>query len=106
MAEEKCLSSMDYFILIVNGLHNKTTLKQRLVLTLANKAYADNYVRSANTITDYVAKNWWKKKGIAKPEGITEFYKVPQVVWNMQFDKFTEDLIIMHNIKTRNIFSR
>jgi len=57
---------------------------------LANKAYADNYVRSANTITDYVARNWWKKKGIALPEGMTEFYGVPQVVWNMQFEKFKE----------------
>ena len=58
--------------------------------TLANKAYADNYVRSANTITDYVAKNWWRRKGIAEPEGITEFYAVPQVVWQMHFNKFKE----------------
>ena len=58
--------------------------------TLANKSYADNYVRSTNTITDYVARHWWKKKGIAEPEGITEFYKVPQVVWRMHFDKFKD----------------
>ena len=58
--------------------------------TLANKSYADNYVRSTNTVTDYVARHWWKRKGIAEPEGITEFYKVPQVVWRMHFDKFKE----------------
>ena len=69
---------------------NQSNCKATFGTTLANKAYADNYVRSANTITDYVAKNWWKKKGIATPEGMTEFYGVPQVVWNMHFDKFKE----------------
>ena len=57
--------------------------------TLPNKAYADNYVRSSNTITDYVKRNWWLKKGIAEPEGITEFI-MHQVVWRMYFDKFKE----------------
>ena len=58
--------------------------------TLANKAYSDNYVKSTNTITDYIKRNWWKRKGIAVPEGIYDFYQVPQVVWNINFNKFKE----------------
>ena len=41
--------------------------------TLANKAYSSNYVKSTNTITDYIKRNWWKQKGIAVPEGIYDF---------------------------------
>jgi len=68
----------------------QSNFKATFGTTLANKAYADNYVRSSNTITDYVKRHWWLKKGIAEPEGITEFYTVPQVVWRMHFDKFKE----------------
>ena len=89
MVGAKCPSLMDYFILIVSGQLSKKILKQHLEQHY-NKAYADNYVRSSNTITDYVKRNWWLKKGIAEPEGITEFYTVPQVVWRMYFDKFKE----------------
>lgn len=58
--------------------------------TLANKAYSDSYVKSTNSITDYIKRNWWKRKGIAVPEGIHDFYRVPQVVWNINFNKFKE----------------
>lgn len=58
--------------------------------TLANKAYADSYVKSTNTITDYIKKNWWKSKGIAEPECIQDFYRVPQVVWKINHKKFKE----------------
>lgn len=58
--------------------------------TLANKAYSENYVKSTVQITDYIKRNWWKRKGIAKPEGIYDFYKVPQVVWNIDSTRFKE----------------
>jgi hypothetical protein len=58
--------------------------------TLANKAYSGNYVKSTVQITDYIKRNWWKRKGIAEPEGIFEFYKVPQVSWKIHHDKFKE----------------
>jgi hypothetical protein len=58
--------------------------------TLANKSYSGNYVKSTTQITDYIKRNWWKRKGIAEPEGIFEFYKVPQVSWKIHHDKFKE----------------
>lgn len=58
--------------------------------TLANKAYSGSYVKSTVQITDYIKRNWWQRKGIAEPEGIFEFYKVPQVSWKIHHDKFKE----------------
>ena len=45
---------------------------------LEEQQIASNDLDSESTTTD------------AEPEGITEFYGVPQVVWRMHFDKFKE----------------